>query len=1154
MKNLRKLLVALAILAVLVSSLTVIVVTAEDAMEYTGDLARAQALLDEVPGMDRTDSTTDLRKEAIKKVYIYLNTYPVDPETEGYTEFADAFYKLSLQIANKYYGKLKEAANDTAKTKQLGIVLAYLDAYYIPEDTADPDGAGTEYLSYRDLVNAIETFNYEMVLAKYQTAYNHYSANTPNLNSAMTSLKSVYTHVAKYPISENVAAGAALYEDYNLLSLLISEKVIADFDSYKEAMQGGSQDDKDEYKNYVGSNLSILRDHIVACPIDFEAFPELTERYAAIAPAISVAELDQIVFLFEDFENFVPGSTSTMPYPELAEAAALAKVSKALSDSTIPESTEGYAELVEKIKAAEVRLAAVKENRRLQLASQAKLYEYELTDNMSYKTFSSDADKLGNPNADRDEYSELVKTYDNGLSSGYEGYWRYVVLGEPNKHNTFDVSGYANTSYASFTYSNITNGFVFSFDYMLEGTNGTHYDKVTFSNEWQDSKGNRLVGYEGNEFSIYYDSATDSICVTTGNGVSPAVTVKNVAAEGQWFNVMYTYDPITHYGKLYIDYEYMFDFYYNASVDTATRMVMRVSHTTAWQNTCYDNISYYEGTAYRDVNLFNGMSENQLFEYYVNYFMNEDYEFKSRNDAYKKADLTVDGIKAQYESLPESEMTDELKNLRDLVTVFEAFDYNNVIATEVKKENLAEILSQVAALEAIPAYSTNVEKINKAIANLDQFIADNNDFIDKANAEYNNALMRVSVVKLSLTKCENVVAFAKALTQFNRATSLASMKRRAATLDEIYKLARYDKAENVAAVKDDPVLATFEQLINGKELSPSDSRYVDAFEYYNLIPAFMAEQTKIENSNRIIKVIDLLFESEGYEHTEEFWLANYENVEFYVSIVRDIVSVNNYDPTYVGVDEAIAKYEEIDAVFYDLLQEDHIAIIGAQLDRFAASTSYIEKIGICTYLDRYFASNADIDRTRAEIKDFEYRLERYKAELETYMDDYKELLDRNTQYFIDTIQKMSLLTTYQELKPLYDEALSYYYAMNAISDEAKAAVAIFDEYDERLTAIQINSELFVQASQDLDLISYLGVEAEFALLSECALYYDYIDVTYSESIASKLALYEDLVNSYNLAVDSANEVVETSSLIGAALRSGEIPLAVLAVINQLYKN
>ncbi|MBR5448015.1 MAG: hypothetical protein IKV40_06285, partial [Clostridia bacterium] len=497
---------------------------------------------------------------------------------------------------------------------------------------------------------------------------------------------------------------------------------------------------------------------------------------------------------------------------------------------------------------------------------------------------------------------------------------------------------------------------------------------------------------------------------------------------------------------------------------------------------------------------------------------------------------------------------DDLKYLRELVESMEAFDYDGEIANNVKAANLAEILNQVSDIEAIEVYSTNVKTINQAISALDQFIADNNDFIDKSNSSYNEAVMRVNDVKANLVKCENAVAFARALTLFQRATSVASMTRRATTLDEIYKAARYDKADNVAYVKADPVFATFEAIINPAGMPNTDSAYVDAFEYYATIPAIIAEQVKVENSARIIKCIDLLLEMEGYQNTEEYWLANYDDVEFFVSIIRDIVSAENYDPTYPGIDAAMEQYELIDAYFYVLLQQEHIAIIGAQLDRFAASTSYIEKIGICTYVERYFASNGDIDLTLPEIQDFLYRLERYNAELVTYMDDYKELLERNTRYFIDTVQKMEILTTYAELKPLYEQALEYYYAMNAITDEAKAAVAIFDDFDKALISIQTNSELFIKASQNLDLIDLVDIEERYLMLSECALYYDYLDSTYSESIAKRMALYEQLVSAYDAEVDIANEVVDTANVISGALRADEIPVPVLAVISQLYKN
>ena len=1140
MKNLRKILVALAVLALLVSSVTVLVVTADDeAMQYTGDLARAQELLADVPSMDRTDSTTDLRKEAIKKVYNYLRAYPVDPETEGYGEFEAELYSMSSKILNRYYDKLLAATADKDKQKHLETVLNYFGAFPIPEGTPDPDGDGEEYISYDEIVSAVHLYNYNMVKGYYDKADK--SLTGGDAKGAMSSLKSLYVHVAKFPLDSSVAGAADLCKNYNLLSLKISEDVVADLEEYKEA------GDNAAYKTFMAENLGVLKLHRENCPVDLTTYTELTERYDAVTAAISVADLDQIIFLFEDYQNFEPDeNTGVMPYPELARAAALAKVSKALADSTIPGSTEGYAELVENIKAEEVKLAAVKEARRLALAEQAKLYEYDLTNNMSYKTFSADSESMGNPNSDEDEYSERVKTFDNGMESGYEAYWRYVCLAAPASP----------ASYAELKQPNITNGFVHSFDFMVEGTNGTHYDYATFSNEWQNAKGDRLVNYGSAIFRIGYDSATDSVKVynIVKTGIETATVVKNVAAEGQWFNVMLTYDPITHYGKLYIDYEYMFDVYMEGWVEGATRTVIRCSHSTAWQNTCYDNVQFYEGTAYRDVNKFDGMSDAEFFEYYVNYFYESNNDSKSRNAAYQNAKILVEAMKAEYEDVPETEMTDEQKKLKELVAKLESFDYNKIVADEVKKENLEEIKKQVAALEEIPPYSSNVAKINSAISVLDQFIATNNEFINKADPAYNAEIAKVNAVKARLSNCENAVAFAALLTQFERATTVASMTKRAEALNELYKLARYDKTENVEAVKNDPVFTEFEKLVNGKDAVPGNAGYITAFEYYGLIPDIIAQQEKVENSGRIIKCIELLVAMEGYSDTEEFWAANFEDVEFYISVIRDIVSVNNYDPSYSGVSEAIAKYELIDSYFYKELQKNHISVIGTQLDKFAESSSYIEKIGICTYIERYFASNSDIDLSLPEIQEFLYRLDRYKVELETYMDDYKELLERNTQYFIDTVEKMKLLTTYAELKPLYDEALSYYYAMNAITDEAKAAVAVFDEFDKKLIAIQTNSELFIKVSADLDFVSYLDADAEYLLLSECAAYYEYVDVTYSEGIAARMQLYEGLAAAYNTEVDTANEALDTSLLLLESLRSKAVPVAILAVVNQLYKN
>lgn len=1137
MKKLRKIFVAIAVLVLLISSVTVLVVTAEETdTQYTGDLAKAQELLDAVPSMDRTDSTTDLRKEAIKKVYNYLRVNPVDPETEGYAEFEAEFYNMSSMILNKYYQKFV----DNPSENTLNVIITYMNAFPIPNGTPDPDDEGELYLSYDVIEERTARRHFDMANDRYKKVTSSFSSATDDrtkLKDAMNNSKDLYVFVGKFPVFDLITEKAEFTKNYNETSLKIAEAVLEGFAALRES------GDKEAYKEDLTVYLTLVKDHLVNSPVDLEAYPEFKDRYDEFTPAINKAELDLIDVLLEDLKNF---DGDGYEYPELAEAAALSKVSKALSSSTIPESTEGYGEIVEKIKTEEVRIAAVKEARRIALESQANLAEYDMTSNMYFKDFSKSSQTMENPNADSNEYSERVITSGSANDPSYEGYWRYVCLANPATP----------ASYASLYQPYIKNGFVMSFDFMVEGTNGTHFNTASFFNEWQDAKGNRLQGFGNSIFEIAYDSKTDALKVynVKKTGIETPTTVYNVAAEGQWFNVMFTFDYNTRYAKLYIDYQYLFDVYLENGPDAAVKTVVRGSHSSAWQNVCYDNVSFLEGTTYRDMKRFDGNTNTELFNYYVDYFNNKENAIGSRNTAYAKAKLFIDEMKALVDGVPENELTDELKEVKENIAIYESFDFQKELKGEIVERNIVKILAMVEELKAIKPDSSIVGTINSKIKAIDTFISENNDFVNKADSRYNEAMADISAVKVTLSKCQTAVDFSKLLIQFNRATTVASMTKRAIALDQLYKSKRMDKEENMSIIGADSEFLAFEALINPEGLSKGDPGYLTAMDYYFAIPQKIAEQAKVENSNRIIKCIGLLLELEGYENTEEYWLEHYDDVEFFISIIRDIVSIDNYDPTYPGIDEALVQYEEIDAFFFDILQTSHMEIISAQLDRFAQSVSYIEKMGICQYLDIYFASNSDIDLTLPEIQEFVYRHERYKEQLDGYEDTYNELLERNTRYFIDTVAKMQAVNTYEDLKPLYETALSYYYAMNAITDETKAAVALFDEYDKALISMETNAKLFMAASADIDLVDILGVQAEFRILSECSLYYDYIDSTYSEALASRMAKYEKLVEAYNGAVDSVNESVETSMYITSALRADSIPSAVLAVIIEFYKN
>ena len=1227
MKSLKKILVAIAVVALLISSVVVMVATAED-VAYTGELSAAQELLDAVPRNHVYNG-----RLALQKVYDYLKATPVDPSTAGYTEFEAELNQVALWILNEYHNKYLEGGEVT----DFELVYSLIATYGIPDNTPvpTPDTEGKEYIDVVEIKRSIETSSMAYAKAYYDKALEAHTGK--DISTSTKQLKALYEHIAEFPVSALVAEFETFCKSYNELSLQITEGIVSELNTLRDAMNadGAGDTEKQAYKDRLATLLTIVRDHNKDSSVDTVRFPELKTRFDAYISAMVFFEFDQISFLFEDYEakDFYEKDSEgnhVYDFPELAEAAALSSVSAALKASSVPETTEGYAELVEKITAEEIKVAKIKEDRRKALSDATPLEQFSLTSNIITNDYNdTSVAKYINHMHNSDNNKGQYKAYDS--ANPKEMYWNYYSLGSPN------TSAYTEIYVRNKSNSNaIKNGFVMSFDFMVENTNpnGGHYSKAAFSLRFKKNDTGSIVLADGSNvafgttlFTIEYDSATDALKVynTKQDAIPVATTRYNVAAEGQWFNLMVTYDPETRYGKLYIDYQEMFEIYYQVKPgkdelpSNAGVGEFRVSQSSAaWNNMNFDNFMKYEGTEYRELDKFDGMEEYQLFMYYVDFLTGDVASLENKYFCYTAAKDIVKYMKELYDGYTEEDMVGELAYLKDLKASVEKFEkyeaekYKVELLPNLIAEKTAEYGEMVADVLQYKIDSANIEKINKAMSMLDSFVAEYIDFIDTTSETYTKGVAEISKAKLLITACDNAVDFARGLTLFNRATTVASMQKRADALAAIYKAARYDKPENREAISTDTAVVAFEKTINPEGLTSEDEEYITMFDYYsNYISKIIAERQKIENSTRIVKCMELLLAMEGYKDTEAFWGANIEEVEFYIAVVRDIVSANNYDPAIEGVSEAILQYELVDAFLYKELQKDHIAAIGAELDKFQKSESYIEKRGICTYVNKYFEDNTNIDLSLPEIIEFKRRLEIYETELSVFAKDFEAILKRNSQYFIDTVKKMEGLTTYAELKPIYDQALSYYYVMN-VTDEQDAAfaksiedaIALFDVYDKRITAIEVNTELFLKSIVDIDLLIDvgMGLKLEFQILSEAAPYYEYLDMTYVELMygvpeedeaaegetenentdvtvdsetdteteepevdkeAEKrkeyerlikwIGIYEKAYNDYNTAADSVNSASRESVNLSVALASEGIPVAILAVLGQLVK-
>ena len=310
---------------------------------------------------------------------------------------------------------------------------------------------------------------------------------------------------------------------------------------------------------------------------------------------------------------------------------------------------------------------------------------------------------------------------------------------------------------------------------------------------------------------------------------------------------------------------------------------------------------------------------------------------------------------------------------------------------------------------------------------------------------------------------------------------------------------------------------------------------------------------------------------EGYQATTEFWLQNAEYISSYVTIARELVSNGNYDPTVAGVDEAVATFRTLDVCFYELLQQQHIAVIEEQLAKYLATEVYIDKVGVCTVVTQYLADNdiavyntnmaADVAEAVADevakLEELIIIYNVYNDELTAQAEDYKAVLAQNTQYFINTINHMTTVLTYAELKPLFDKATGYYYSIDADGEEAAAAAEMYRAYREQLEAYETNGAIFIGFVNGLYEANLLdGVEREdaiYAILVDCVSYVDLVDEGV-KGVASAMAAYESALNDYNAELDIVNSDINESAKIICAVRTGSISNIVLAIVSKIFEN
>ncbi len=688
--------------------------------------------------------------------------------------------------------------------------------------------------------------------------------------------------------------------------------------------------------------------------------------------------------------------------------------------------------------------------------------------------------------------------------------------------------------------------FVIELDIMgTEGFNFSFY----FYQYIKDASGNATTS----KTSTNVITITDGVITATGNlaytGYDSANDTQFKLVPGQWTRFTAILDITNGSMELLVDYvslgtrDIISNGKVNANNSVSDLKAIRFSGFKPDMTFAYDNVKIYQGTNYRTFGKVENLTNDEKFNLYIESILDETADASTRLKSYYAAVAMKDTV---------TSACDEAK------AKLNAFD-PEPLQTEASAYHISRLEALAEGLSTDSMTSSNAAAVAAKAESVSAYIEENRVYIDQADERFTAINKLLADISEKSVWLQNLSEYLTALNKFHRAPTMAALNKHYEVVKTYYDLCDLDKADEAAMAAADPIAAAFVKSIESDEKILAYVSTVTLASYYDVyIPARMTEQLYYENSLKILDCVDFIesiVPNKDELTTEEFHAAlllkaseNSDFVDPYLTVIRNIVNANAYDASVEGTSGALVIFELLDELFFEALQNRHFAVIKEKLDRYNQTDSYIEKAGICTFVENYIAEN-NVDMTGTLGVQYMYSLNIYKAELEEYKADYEAILASNTQSFIGIVQKMGAYITYGELKPLYDEAIAkYYYNMNVDSDAVKAALTKFAEYEAKITAWEENATLFLGFVDRIE--SARNQPQLFRALVNSKKYIDLVDTTV-DGVAEGLKTYSTALAEYQETITPVNEEISFAQDIACALRTGSIAATVLATIKTI---
>ena len=193
----------------------------------------------------------------------------------------------------------------------------------------------------------------------------------------------------------------------------------------------------------------------------------------------------------------------------------------------------------------------------------------------------------------------------------------------------------------------------------------------------------------------------------------------------------------------------------------------------------------------------------------------------------------------------------------------------------------------------------------------------------------------------------------------------------------------------------------------------------------------------------------------------------------------------------------------------------------------------------------------------AELNALKVTISVYNEELALRYEDYGDVLASNTSAFVSIIAHMRTVVTYEELKPMFEEAKRYYYGINLDNEEVIAAAEDYDEYRLMIAAWEDNGAMLIGLVGELKeaekLTGIAREDAIYTLIAKASLYAEGADTT-MQGVDVAMKAYNRILNDYVAETNATNAIIENTERVAFASYVKTVAASIISILVGIIKN